>query len=242
MTRTFSVLALSACLVAPLGAQGSRGDEVPASYMPPPGMCRVWVDGVPPAQQPAPTDCQAAMKSHSSRARVIFGERVVPPSAGAWMNQELPVNPSQSAAGLAGRGRPFADADENRNLRGELCLDTNHDGYCDDSAPGIAGCVDANRDGKCDDARREVPALIEAGFFRAGSAVGGVCIDRNRDGKCDETWLAADICVDRDMDGKCDTPLATLVKPAEPATVKPEPAPAPEKPRSARSRKPEKPE
>src|SRR6185437_16495832 len=32
-----------------------RSVAVPPSYAPPAGMCRVWVSGVPPTQQPAPT-------------------------------------------------------------------------------------------------------------------------------------------------------------------------------------------
>jgi hypothetical protein len=37
-------------------------------------MCRVWLDNVPPAQQPAPTDCATAIRRKPQKARVIFGE------------------------------------------------------------------------------------------------------------------------------------------------------------------------
>jgi hypothetical protein len=59
-----------------LGAQG-RGradDAVPKGYEPPRGMCRVWLAGVPAAQQPAPTDCATAIRRRPENARVIFGE------------------------------------------------------------------------------------------------------------------------------------------------------------------------
>jgi hypothetical protein len=49
-------------------------DEVPESHLPPPGMCRVWIDGVPAAQQPAPTDCPTAIRNRPSNARVIFAD------------------------------------------------------------------------------------------------------------------------------------------------------------------------
>ncbi len=235
MIRPLSACLLALAVAAPLRGQTSRVEEVPAGYLPPAGMCRVWVDGVPAAQQPAPTDCGSAMRSRPARSRVLIGEGI--PSG------SLPVNAfNAGSAYLASpaqpsRSRPFADSDERSRVGGELCH-ADAKGYCDDSAPGVAGCVDANKDGKCDDARRDVPGLIEAGAFRAGSALSGICIDRNRDGKCDETWLAADVCLDKDGDGKCDTPMASMVKPTEPVTVKPEPAPAPvpEKPRKKTQR------
>lgn len=70
--------ALAATLaVAPLGAQSFRGrgnDEVPEGHRPPPGMCRIWIDGVPPGQQPAPTDCATAVRNRPANGRVIFGD------------------------------------------------------------------------------------------------------------------------------------------------------------------------
>lgn len=52
----------------------STSDDVPASHKPPAGMCRVWIDNVPPAQQPAPTDCATAIRTRPPNARVIFSE------------------------------------------------------------------------------------------------------------------------------------------------------------------------
>ena len=61
-------------LLAP-AAQAQRGrDDVPAAYRPPPGMCRIWVDGVPAGQQPAPIDCATALRTRPSNGRVIFGD------------------------------------------------------------------------------------------------------------------------------------------------------------------------
>ena len=45
---------------------------VPRAYLPPPGMCRIWVDNVPAARQPAPTDCPTAIRNRPPNARVIF--------------------------------------------------------------------------------------------------------------------------------------------------------------------------
>jgi hypothetical protein len=40
----------------------------------PKGMCRIWLKDVPPAQQPAPTDCATAVKNVPPNGRVIFGD------------------------------------------------------------------------------------------------------------------------------------------------------------------------
>jgi hypothetical protein len=47
---------------------------IPADARPPKGMCRVWIDGVPAAQQPAATDCATAVKNRPTNGRVIFGD------------------------------------------------------------------------------------------------------------------------------------------------------------------------
>jgi hypothetical protein len=49
---------------------------VPPEYRPPAGMCRVWIEGVQPSQQPAPTDCASAVKNKPVNGTVIFGEDV----------------------------------------------------------------------------------------------------------------------------------------------------------------------
>lgn len=57
---------------ATLRAQSST-NNVPETHRPPPGMCRIWIDGVPPAHQPAPTDCATAIRKRPLNARVVFG-------------------------------------------------------------------------------------------------------------------------------------------------------------------------
>jgi hypothetical protein len=56
-----------------------KGRDVPASSRPPAGMCRVWLDNVPAAQQPAPTDCASAVRNRPAKGRVIFGDDYVAP-------------------------------------------------------------------------------------------------------------------------------------------------------------------
>ena len=68
--------AIVSAVAAPLGAQQLRPstDGVPKGYRPPPGMCRIWIDGVPANRQSAPTDCATAVRNRPSNGRVIFGE------------------------------------------------------------------------------------------------------------------------------------------------------------------------
>ena len=56
-------------------ARGSS--QVPRGHLPPRGMCRVWIDGVPPGQQPPVTTCAQAERDRFrySNARVIYGDR-----------------------------------------------------------------------------------------------------------------------------------------------------------------------
>ena len=57
--------------------RASRGtSRVPPGHLPPRGMCRVWIHGVPPGQQPAVTDCATAQRQRlqHANARVIYGD------------------------------------------------------------------------------------------------------------------------------------------------------------------------
>jgi len=75
---SFSLIVAAA---APLMAQQPQKDSskrgatsIPADARPPKGMCRIWIDGVPAAQQPAATDCPSAVKNRPANGRVIFGD------------------------------------------------------------------------------------------------------------------------------------------------------------------------
>jgi hypothetical protein len=75
------LIVLTVATAAPAMAQQSaskdsakRNATVPADARPPKGMCRVWIDGVPAAQQPAATDCPTAIKNRPNNGRVIFGD------------------------------------------------------------------------------------------------------------------------------------------------------------------------
>ena len=68
-------------LALPLGAQERQSSDkaqppIPRSAMPPAGMCRIWLKDVAASQQPAPTDCAAAIRARPQGASVIFGGEV----------------------------------------------------------------------------------------------------------------------------------------------------------------------
>jgi hypothetical protein len=55
-------------------AREKQEQLVPKAYIPPRGMCRIWVDNVPATRQPAPTDCPTAIRNRPPNAKVIFGQ------------------------------------------------------------------------------------------------------------------------------------------------------------------------
>ncbi len=77
--RTLLFLAALTAIPAMAGAQNSRADQekisesVPVNMLPPAGKCRIWMVGVAPAQQPAPTDCQTALRQRPTNGVVVFG-------------------------------------------------------------------------------------------------------------------------------------------------------------------------
>ena len=80
MLKTIAIsLALVVAAAAPLSAQGkgTKAGKIPPGQRPPAGMCRIWLDGVPAGQQPAPTDCATAVRNRPANGRVIFGDDYV---------------------------------------------------------------------------------------------------------------------------------------------------------------------
>lgn len=69
-------IAAFAAIAAPLSAQGRgrNSQGIPPGQMPPAGMCRIWIDGVPPGHQPRPTDCATAEARVPVNGRVIYGD------------------------------------------------------------------------------------------------------------------------------------------------------------------------
>jgi hypothetical protein len=104
MTRSLYVLGFAAALAgsAPLQAQARPQPQdpkpaVPRTHMPPPGMCRIWLDNVPPAQQPAPTDCASAARNLPRNGRLIFNEEPRTPTLPLVKSLKDPPPPPRKA-------------------------------------------------------------------------------------------------------------------------------------------------
>jgi hypothetical protein len=64
---------------------------VPPGFAPPTGMCRIWIEGVPADQQPAPTDCATAVKNRPLNGKVIFSdEKATSPKTSKKKKQDDP--------------------------------------------------------------------------------------------------------------------------------------------------------
>ena len=72
-------------------SSGASSKDIPASARPPAGMCRIWLDNVPAAQQPAPTDCATAVRNRPAKGRVIFGDDYVAPKRGDSASKTKPA-------------------------------------------------------------------------------------------------------------------------------------------------------
>jgi hypothetical protein len=83
--------------------QQSQGREqiVPPGFYPPAGMCRIWVNGVPAAQQPAPTDCASAVRNRPANGKVLFGDD--PPKGKKGKSDKTKSSPTDELVDLITR-------------------------------------------------------------------------------------------------------------------------------------------
>jgi hypothetical protein len=81
--------------------QPSREQIVPPAFYPPAGMCRIWINQVPAAQQPAPTDCASAVRNRPANGKVLFGDQ--PPKAKKTKTDKGNSNPTDELVDLINR-------------------------------------------------------------------------------------------------------------------------------------------
>ena len=68
--------------------------DVPRDMLPPAGKCRIWMDGVAPSQQPAPTDCQTALRQRPTNGTVVFGPAAKEPPVRGFARPRAPRDSS----------------------------------------------------------------------------------------------------------------------------------------------------
>jgi hypothetical protein len=111
-----AVLVAVTATAASAQGNGRNTNRVPPGQRPPDGMCRVWVTGVAPGQQSAPTDCATA----EARARVTANSRVIyggfPGKKGSHANDDLLTRRRQLADGSWVVDRYRRDANGNLTI------------------------------------------------------------------------------------------------------------------------------
>lgn len=70
-----AVMTTSVAITAAAQGRGRAAADYPPGFRPPPGMCRIWIQGRAPGQQPGVTDCVTARASAPANTRVIYGDR-----------------------------------------------------------------------------------------------------------------------------------------------------------------------
>ncbi|WP_373065283.1 hypothetical protein [Gemmatimonas sp.] len=194
--------------------------DIPKGYRPPAGMCRVWVEGVPAAQQPAPTDCASAVRNKAANGRVIYGDDVV-----KARKPDLPIKsfakpgdkkgaplipPDLSQADPRVRDAWEAKKITDAQLHGDQPANASpassypggvvspqgpagsYGGYVTPSGVVLPGAVNDPR------YFNQTPGVRPPGL---GSAT---CLDRDGDGWCDDLRYGPPVCTDTDKDGRCD--------------------------------------
>ncbi|MEO7996374.1 MAG: hypothetical protein ABI852_02955 [Gemmatimonadaceae bacterium] len=241
LAGVFCVLAVSVA-AANVGAQPPRAnltseakrtaDSVPADYKPPAGMCRVWLDGVPAAQQPAPTDCPSATQKKPANARVIFGED--PKSRGSAKRpvpvkglapapiKRSPVNAAVPPVGFIDQ-RFKAQGEDKRVTDEQLFGD--RPAYLPASSYPVAPYPQGQQGYPANGSANNGSGILgDPRYFNNTRGVkppgtgSSVCLDRDQDGWCDDLRFGPPVCLDQDKDGRCDD-LPEFASQAYPQTL-----------------------
>lgn len=217
-------------------ARSVRSDSVPREYRPPSGMCRVWVEGVPAAQQPAPTDCGSAVRSKPTNGKVVYGDDASKGSKQPTVPIKGFMKPvEKKSPPLIPPDAPSIDPRvqrehwESKRISDEQLFGDRPANSPASSFPGMtpspsgpmgsySGYVGPSGTvigtGAINDPRyfNNNPNVKPPGY---GSSV---CLDRDGDGWCDDSRYGPPVCLDKDQDGRCDD-LPAYASQAYPQTL-----------------------
>jgi hypothetical protein len=201
------------------GASRVAADSVPKEFLPPADMCRIWLDGVPATQQPAPTECSLAVRNKPPNGKVIYG----PKKAGASGKglSDVPIkrfdNKATPKPPIKIPGRPdVSDAGrepwESKRVTDEQ-LYGDRQGNLPVSSSGGFG-LPGGGNGTFEAYVGQGGLLMGTGpmvdprYFSGNAPPPGrgstTCLDRDSDGWCDDFRFGPPPCLDRDKDGRCD--------------------------------------
>jgi len=151
----------------PAGAQAvSTLSGIPIEMFPPPGTCRIWLDGVAAVRQPPLMECAVAQQNAPANSRVVYGVT-------ARRTEEL------TGTGTVDRRPPDGVDRRPPNLPGAPGVDPT----------GAGGCSDGNGDGFCDEMRLPVSPPSDLPRMSTAYVYGRF---RGRSGDV-ERWLGRDI-------------------------------------------------
>ncbi len=226
--RILKVCGLLMAVAAPWAASdaqrptGSRtaADSVPKEYQPPAGMCRIWLNGVPPTQQPAPTECSLAVRNKPPNGTVVYGPQktgktnsglgeqpVIRPFDGKSTAKppiKIPGRPDMSEAGREPweskritDDQLFADRPGNLSVSSSAGMAVGGAGSPGfDAYVGQGGLI------------LGTGPITDPRYFSGNTPPPGrgsnTCLDRDGDGWCDDFRFGPPPCLDRDKDGRCD--------------------------------------
>lgn len=196
----------------------ARSDSIPREYRPPSGMCRVWVEGVPPAQQPAPTDCGSAVRNKPANGKVVYGEAAKTPGTPI---KGFVKPPDKKLPPLIPPDIPQLDPRVQReNWESKRISDEQLFGDKPASAPASSypgsppsppgplgsygGYVGPNGTSVSTGGISDPRYFTNNNNVRPPGYGSSVCLDRDGDGWCDDSRYGPPVCLDKDQDGRCD--------------------------------------
>jgi hypothetical protein len=212
-------------------AARQTNDSVPSEYLPPAGMCRVWISGVPAAQQPAPTDCPSAALKKPANGRIVYGQD--PKTKGGRSLDKLPVKgftppPPVKRSPVNAAIPPTARVDVNQRedkrisdeqLFGDRPANMPASSYPGMSAAAAGGAYPQGAPGmQGGNGILGDPRYFNNAGVKPPGYGSGACLDRDQDGWCDDSRFGPPACLDQDRDGRCDD-LPEFASAAYPQTL-----------------------
>ena len=190
-----------------------QADSIPKEYVPPAGMCRIWLDAVPAAQQPAPTDCSLAVRNKPPNGKIVYG----PTKGGSGAKPPIKRFESKAKPPIKIPGVPEVSSVgrepwENKRVSDDQLFGDRQGNLPVSSSAGfgvpVAGSAGFDAYIGQGGLLLGQGAITDPRYFSGNTPPPGrgstSCLDRDEDGWCDDFRFGPPPCLDRDRDGRCD--------------------------------------